>query len=155
MIEAPERAAAPDPQAVIATLRQGAVACREAARMHPVRARKVLAEIANDGSAAAFALELPQLIRRRPVILPPGAPVRSCEEDWLAAVAEAIARGDTLSERFLLRRHCTQAGACKLADMMRARASRPRAAPREASGASRPAPGPSIGSGPGAKTGAG
>lgn len=106
--------AAPAPArqpAVLAHLRLAALRCRVSRRADP-RACTVLDPKARAEEAALrLAALLPQALLRRPVLHAPGAAARSFDESWLVSLAEAEARGDEASVRFLLRRRVRAAAA--------------------------------------------
>ncbi|PRY93300.1 hypothetical protein BCF33_2167 [Hasllibacter halocynthiae] len=110
---------------LVALLRIAALECRAAARLDLGRACAVLDPEAGVAELTALlARVLPQVLRTRPVIHPPGTGARSFDEDWLVALSKAVAAGDRASERFLLRRRCRPAGAAALASVIRALAER-------------------------------
>ena len=94
------------PQA-LTLLRLAALDCRASARLDLAGACAVLDPAAGEADLATLiARALPQVMRTRPQLLAPGSAGTSFDEDWLLAVADAIARGDRASERFLLARRC-------------------------------------------------
>ncbi|WP_220750525.1 MULTISPECIES: hypothetical protein [Jannaschia] len=106
--------------ALLTFLRLAALECRASSRLDLTQACKVLdPEIDAGDLATILARALPQVLFHRPQILAPGALGRSFDEDWLLALADAIARGDRLSERFLLRRRCHPHRASHLSLLLR------------------------------------
>ncbi|MBM2575222.1 hypothetical protein JQC91_02790 [Jannaschia sp. Os4] len=98
---------------LIAWLRLAALECRIAPPPGlPAEGAMRMAEA--EDMAAMLARLLPALLFRRPVLLRPGSPGRSFDEDWLLALARAEVSGDRRSARFLLARRARPDGAAVL-----------------------------------------
>ncbi len=90
--------------ALISILRLAALQCRTAPRASVTGCALLDPAATAADHAAALALCLPQMLLRRPVVHRPGTRRRSFDEDWLVALARALASGDRASARFLARR---------------------------------------------------
>ncbi|MEE4209850.1 MAG: hypothetical protein V2I43_11345 [Parvularcula sp.] len=89
---------------LVSFLRLAALSCRAAPR-GSLRACDLLERSAGpEDFAMALARVLPEAMQRRPVLWQPGEADRSFDETWLLALAEAQARGDAASLRFLTTR---------------------------------------------------
>ncbi|WOI56695.1 hypothetical protein [Palleronia sp. LCG004] len=87
----------------VSCLRMAALDCRAAPRSSLKACELLDPDAGAEAHAALLTRTLPQMLRHRPVFWRPGASGRSFDEEWLLALARAIAHGDHSSARFLVR----------------------------------------------------
>ncbi|KIT17551.1 hypothetical protein [Jannaschia aquimarina] len=108
------------PPDLLVLLRRAALECRASARLDTARACALFdPESKADEIARLLARALPQAMHVRPRFHATEASARSFDERWILAIADAIARRDIDSERFLLSRRTTPLGGTAISLLMR------------------------------------